>query len=407
MSFHTIDDGRGIFPQLCVELDVTNKPTNSTRVWTDITTDVRRISYVVGGRNDELQQSQPGTLRVTLSNKNAKYDPTNASGIGIKKRQWIRVRAQWNSVVYPRWMGILQTIPQTWPEAGADAVVTLSAIDALGIANLYDLEGQTFSSQQSDQRVSAVATLLGLTATLDDSGASLIVAVSDALPPNSQASTHLTDIENTENGFVFADWNGAIVFQSRHYRALNSASSSGTLGDGAGEIPYKDNTEVVSDDAYIGNASYVTTTNADGSTGSTETAMNSASADDYFQSTPDVLRRTILSSDTNEALACAQFLVNKYADPSPRIPKIDLGMRKTTAQWATVLAAANSTRFTFKRRASNVISEDVFVEQVSEEIVPNTSWKTSFQLSPATDQAVWILGDSVNGVLGSTTALSY
>jgi hypothetical protein len=405
LGFTNLDGGRGIFPELCVEIDVTNAPTNSTRVWTDITADVRQLRYTVGGRNDELQQSQPGSLTVILANRDSKYDPSNGSGIGVKRRQWIRVRAAWNGTVYPRWQGIISVIDQAWPEAGIDGIATITAADAMKVANLYDLKGQTFSSQQSDARVSAVAALLGLATNILDSGASTLVAVGTAFGVGSPAATHLTDVETTENGLVYANMSGQIEFQSRHYRPLNEATPVATIGDNAGEIPYKESSHVVSDDAYISSVAYVTPTNSDGSTGTPQTATSSTSSTEYFPSTPANAQRTILSSDTNEALNCAEYIVNKYGDPSPRVPAVELGIRKS--QWDIVLAATNSTRFTFKRRAANTFAEDVFVEQISEEIVPGSSWKTMFQLSPATDQAMWILGDSVNGVLGSTTRPGY
>ncbi|MCC7045033.1 MAG: hypothetical protein IT183_14305, partial [Acidobacteria bacterium] len=47
----------------------------------------------------------------------------------------------------------------------------------------------------------------------------------------------------------------------------------------------------------------------------------------------------------------------------------------------------------------------LFVEGVSEDIGAN-SWTTSFTTSPADTTAVWILGDSTYGVLGSTTRLA-
>lgn len=411
-AFTIIDpDGTGasrwMFPRLKVEIDATNAPTNATRVWTDVTADIRSLKYTLAGRNDELQQTQPGTLQVVFSNPTAKYDPTNGSGLGIKRRQWIRVRAQWAGVTYARWQGIITGIAQTWPQAGEDAIATVTASDALKVANLFDLYGQTFSSQRSDLRASTVGSLLGVTVTALDNGASTLVASSTPYAVNSPASQHLTEIETTENGLIYADSGGGITFHSRHYRALNKTTSVGTIGDGAGEIPYRDAAQVAVDDAYICNVAYVTPTNPDGSTGSVQSATDSASESRYFPSSPSQLQRTILSSDTNEALSCAQYLVNRYGDPSPRIPAVEIAGSRATSQWPAILGAANSTRFTFKRRAYNVISEDVFVEQISEEIVPNSAWKTTFQLSPAIDQAVWVLGSSVNSLLGQSTVVTY
>ena len=61
MSFHQID-GPGNLPLLEVCIDFTNNPTNGSRVWTDVTADIRQISYTRAGRSDALQQTATGSL---------------------------------------------------------------------------------------------------------------------------------------------------------------------------------------------------------------------------------------------------------------------------------------------------------------------------------------------------------
>src|SRR4051812_33820982 len=86
-------------PGLSVEIDFTNDPTNPTRVWTDITPDIRALTYTRSGRDDELQRTSAGTLTCTLDNRTGKYDPTNTTSPywpGVKRMRWIRVRAYWD-----------------------------------------------------------------------------------------------------------------------------------------------------------------------------------------------------------------------------------------------------------------------------------------------------------------------
>lgn len=405
MSFHAIDRN-GLLPQLEVSVDVTNVPTGVTRTWTDVTTDLRAstpLSYTLAGRNDELQTTTGGTFTGVFNNRAGKYDPTNGAGVGLKRGQWIRVRGQWNSVAYPRWQGIITSIVQSYPESGKDAVTTVQAMDVMKIAGLYDLATNTFAAQRSDVRAAAIATLIGLTLVADDNGASTLVAVAGALSVGSIALNYLEQIEQTENGLIFADASGNLRFQSRHYRLLNSATAVATIGESAGEIPYR-SVEVNIDDSYIYNDVMVTPTNADGSAGTTQTAVNSSSQSLYFKR---ALARTILSSDTTEALSCAQFLTSVYGDPAPRIPAVELMGVRATSKWPTILSIVNSQRFTFKRRAAVTISQDVYVERVSETIVAGAEWRTTLQLSPAVDRLGWVLGSAVYSKLGQTTAVTY
>jgi hypothetical protein len=64
-----------------VEIAFASTPftTAASTVWTDVTADVRALSFN-RGRSQELDQFQAGTCTVTLSNANRKYDPTNAAG---------------------------------------------------------------------------------------------------------------------------------------------------------------------------------------------------------------------------------------------------------------------------------------------------------------------------------------
>lgn len=404
---------RGILPHLKIELDVTNEPTNPTRVWTDITSDVRGLRSQRSGRIDELQRTQPGKKTLTVKSANAKYDPTNPSGIGIRRTQWIRYRARWGVTDYDRWQGVVTSISQAWPQAGTvTSVVTITAYDAMKPLTLYDLQGATFPAETSDARVTAICTLAGIPVTIDDPGASTLVPISTALPKQSYADQHLQQVELTENGLIFAGPDGAIHFQSRHYRTLHSQTAKATIGDTPGTVLYRDSATVESDDNYLVNLVTVTPTNADGSLGTPEVASDPTSETDHFSRSSSQIDRTILVSDPSEALACAQFLVGRYKEPSPRIPSADLIgsqiSRRAPSLWAAILGANNSDRFTFQRSAAgNTITEDCFVEQITETIVPNTSWDINFQLSPADTATYWLAQTAGFGEAQVHTIASY
>jgi len=400
-TYHNVDPTGTLLPQVGIEIDFTNDPTNPTRAWTDVTADVRSISYSLSGRNDILQQTAPGTLTMVLSNQSGNYDPANTAGAhypGVKRMRWIRVRGKWSGVEYNRWMGLITSWVVEWPGSGKDSIVTVTASDALKVLNLLDLGGQDFPAQRTDQRVGAVCTLAGLTSTLD-TGASSVVD-SGTISTGTNGLAHLQEVENTENGRLFAAADATITFQSRHYRLLNSLTAAGTIGDAAGEIPYRDAT-FTSDDANIWNEIVVTP-----SGGTPVTAGGTASQTRYYERT---LTRDLLTSNQDEAADAADYLLAFFQDPSPKLPAITLLGASATSSWPTILASQNSQRFTFRRRPTygGTIQTDGYIEQISEAIIPGSSWETTLQLLPAADQAAWVAGDSVYGVAGVTTIASY
>jgi hypothetical protein len=50
---------------------------------------------------------------------------------------------------------------------------------------------------------------------------------------------------------------------------------------------------------------------------------------------------------------------------------------------------------------------DVFIERVSDVVIPGRDWRVTFDLSPALDQTVWVLGHATLGVVGTTTRAGY
>lgn len=392
---------RGLLPHLRVDIDFTNDPTNATRVWTDVTADVRGdIRLTRGGRNHVLQRSEAGTLSLVLDNRAADYDPTNASSPhypGVKRRRWMRVRGRIGVTDIPRWKGLIEGIRQHWPGAGHDATVEITASDATKVLALFDLEGLSYSSETTGTRIGHVLDDAGVTAYDLDTGQTTIVAAA-AFAQGVSALSHLQQVEESENGILFAAGDGQIIFQDRHYRLLNSGTSLATIGDNDGEIPYREaELDLGDDDLWT-----IVSVTPDG--GSPQTVTDAAAVDAHYETR---LSRTILSSSAIEAQSAAEWLLQRFADSSPRVPSVELIGQRDPTTWPTILAAENSDRFTWTRRAdAHTLEMDVFVERVADVISLN-DWRVLLDLSPAEDQVGWVLGDPVYGLLGETTVLTY
>lgn len=399
MSFVSLGS---LVPSICVEADATTNPTATSRSWTDITSLVRELSFTRSGRNLELNRSTSGTLSAVCDDRGGAV-----TGLGLRKRQWIRVRAQWLGVTYARWQGVLETLPRKWPGQGADQLVEMHAADAFKVLGLTDLAGETFAAQRNDERVSAILALANLTAGSIDTDTDDADAVTDPFAARSMALDYLLQVEASENGQLLANPDGTVDFQGRHWRFRHSLTSKGTFGESMSQIPYFDDVELDDDDSLIANVINVMPFGAS----TAVTVINSASTAKHW---PTSLDRQLLSSSPTLALDAAQWLANRYGDPSPRIPSIRVDLAAVARQTggsalvATLLGANNSDRFTWDRAASTAISDDVYVEQISETIdVRGGSWEMTFQLSPSVDDVTWLAGDPVYGLAGVTTRGGY
>jgi hypothetical protein len=391
-------------PSFTFEVDFTNDPSNGSRVWTDVSQYVRQWSSTRAGRNSELARTEPGTATVLLDNRDGRFDPSNTSSPyypGVKRMRYCRMSATWLGVTYRRWMGLVELWSQEWPQAGKDATVALTATDNLKVLNQYDLAGKSYSSQLTSARVSAVLTDVGLTSSTIATGESSVGA-SGTFAAGTTALEHLQATAETENGLFFAEGDGTFVFQNRNYRLTNanSVTSRGTIGDRVTQdIPYL-TAKFDLDDAFLYNTVGVTP-----SGGSEQTASDSVSIASYFARR---LTRSSLSTSATDALNTAQYLVQRYADPSSMVPSVEVIGAANTAKWPLILSAVNSERFTFRRGATgNTISTDVFIERVADVVTPGRDWRVKFELSPAIDQSGWVAGDATYSLAGTSTRAVY
>lgn len=423
-------------PTLIIEIDFAAEPTTGTRQWTDVTEWVRSASWQTSGRQHELQRTDAGTLTVLLDNNDARFDPTNTNSTyypGVKRMRWIRARAYWQSAYYTRWTGLVESWSQEWPSAGHDATCVVRATDAFKILSLYDLGDLSFTETTTGGRIAEVLDVVGCGVGSIDAGQTTIPD-DGPLSVGTKALSYIQDIAETENGLVFADQDGNIRFQDRHYRINETTSlvSIATIGDGAtvgdtlvleedgvSQIRLEDNSGSLAPEeasAAVEEIPYATgqldyddsdvwpTVQVTPKDGTLETASNVISQSLHFDR---VLSRTSMSDSQVEALAAAQWLSGIYADPAPRIPTVELQGRADSSWWTTILGITMSQRYTWIRRAAETISTDVHVERITETVDPYQGWRTSLQFSPATNSSYWLLETAGFGELDETATLAY
>jgi hypothetical protein len=400
----------GICPTIEVAFDYQNDPTSVTTTWTDITPYL--VSYSRSPvRANEFDQPGPAGASFVFRNDDARFIPDNTTGPyygNLKPYRRIRVRAQWAGVTYNRYFGYIVDWPQSWDQYGLNQYVQINAVDALAPLEIYDLQGQSFSSKLTGAAIQDVLTAAAVPSSSLDTGNSTIVA-SGTLSTGAYALQRIKDIAATENGVCYANGAGVVNFHDRHRRITGGASvnSQGTIGDGGpGEIPYTDPRPAFGDVWPIVNV----TPNG----GSVQTATNAAAAASFFNRTLNYpTGGSYLVSSATEAALAAQYISNRYSTPTTRINQVTLIGTANPQMWATILNLDTSNKVLFKRRyrsngaISGTITLTEFVEGYADDVQIGKDWRITVPLSPADIQSYWLLGDSVYGLLGQTTRLVY
>jgi len=121
------------YPTPIVEIAFTDGPYVVSPTWTDVTSYVREM-MIDRGISDDWTLVADGLAVVTLSNRDRRFDPFNASGPyygNLLPRRQIRIRATYASTTYDVFRGFISGWPPEWTDAGYDSTVTLSCFDAL------------------------------------------------------------------------------------------------------------------------------------------------------------------------------------------------------------------------------------------------------------------------------------
>lgn len=301
-----------------------------------------------------------------------------------------------------------QVSPVTPTGASATAVTTL-AFFAGSLKNLamYDAPmtptralarwhaGRTFTGEHSGTRISRILDTAAWPTALRSIATGDSLVGSQALE-GQKALTALEQVLDTEQGNLFIDGSGQVVFDNR--RARYNGTSLATFGDGPGEFHYAGGLLVQLDEREIVNDWQVSRTG-----GITARDQDLASQAEYFPSSNSV---ATIAVDDEAVVYTLEYLLSRYAQPVERIPQLVLNPQVDPSLWPQVLGREIGDQITAIRRPGAAVAKtgDFFIESIAHDVSGGT-WKTTWQLSPASVAQVFEL-ESDHGRLGGSCPLS-
>lgn len=274
-----------------------------------------------------------------------------------------------------------------------------TALTGAQILDHYTVGAAAFKGETTGERVTRVLDEIGWPAGLRsiDTGDTYLGTYR---PASRTAMDYLRELERTEQGLLFFDVDGNLVFQDRDTRW--TATSVATLSDdgAGGAVKYTD-AERTSDIDTIRNV--VTATWERGAI----TRRNTASITSYGEAR-ETIDASVLPTG-RAASTLAAYVIRERKDPTARVEQITAPLRISTGdnEAETLLAVDLGDRVTWERTPVGIspqVAKTLQVQGIGHRIGVSR-WDVTLFTSPQTDHAdapYLTMGDATYGQIGAT-----
>lgn len=369
--------------------------------WTDVTSDCKAIS-VQRGKSRELEQYQAGRCVVELDNLGRDYDPLNLSGPHVadgvtlvKPGRRIRVFATHpvTEVEYPVFYGVVRD----WDvdlSGAPDPIARCLATDAMfELANTK--VGVTTSAALSGVVVGEILADAGIVNYDVDEGNSTLQATTF----EGTAQAALRVVEQSEQGHLFVERDGSVVFLERHALLEQTRHNTSQATFGAGTLELGAPPDVRYESDLVKNHVLVTRAG-----GSEQEAIDSASVNEYGERLLSL--SGLASEDDSAALALAQYLIGDRAQPAVRVRSITIAPQAHDDLMTQALARLLLDRVTvsWTPLGGSVVTQNVHLIGIQHDFRPPAPMVTTFTCAPVSPMGAWRLGVGELGDASGPTA---
>ena len=279
------------------------------------------------------------------------------------------------------------------------------ALTAQQVADHYAAGAGVFYAQNTGARINSVLNVAGWPAADRSLGVGDTTIQAGTLT-NSSALDHIQNCMDAENGLFFMTGAGVAKFVNRGARLMPPYTvSQGTFGDGGElELLYVDIALDYSDLQLWNDIRYTRFG------GTVQLASDTASQTRYYART--LVKDGLLANTDNETLQAAQWARDRFRNPALRVQRVIFdGEADPDDLYPHLFGRELGDRVTVRKTPPGGgarIEQVGHIEQIDHEFIAlGGLWVTAWQMSPADLQLYWILEHATQGILGSTTVLSY
>ena len=366
----------------------------------DLTPDVRQIT-ITRGRNLQRDQYEAGTAVVRVLDPNSYFNPQNTSspyyGYLVPLRK-IRISATTDTTQKFLFSGYTTEYRYTYDQAEQMGYVDIYVADAFRLFQLSQVTTVTGATagQDTGTRIGKILDALSFPTSMRT------LATGDSLcqadpATNRTALGALKNAEFSEQGAMYADGSGNIIFKNRN-AVVSSISGTPIEFNQTTGIPYR-NLVFAFDDKLIINQASMTRVG-----GSLQFAENTASAIRYF---PHAYNQTDLVIDTDaNALNIARTYVATRAETTIRIDAMTVDLLDPSVPTDTMIGLDyfSNCRITNVQPDGSEIVKTLQVQGLNWNITPNAMQVTVTTLEPIVDG--FVIGSAERGIIG-VSAMTY
>ena len=364
----------------------------------DVTEFCNSIS-VRRGRDRVTDHYNNGTATVTFIDQTGDFDPSNESGpyFGeILPMRQLRIAATYSGTEYLLFTGFITSWDYEYQKGFDGAFVTVQAEDAFRVLNLTQVEEIAGSAPQDlpGTRINELLDEANWPSSLRQISAGEVELLDDPWTVRAALAAMQT-IEDTENGALYCDTSGKVVFKSRVDVATASVQTATVFSDNGSDIAYQ-GIDFSLDDSELANDVIV---EAEG--GEPQQADDATSIETYFRRT--LSRTGLMFYDDNDAYSQARRILSYRKDVKLRINSITLDCSTDSNRVLPALTLDFNDPIEVNKTnpGSVALSALLTVQGINHDIRPD-SWQTTLTTAfPLT--SAFVLGSTQFGILGTSS----
>ena len=362
----------------------------------DLSDTTRQIT-ITRGRSVQQDTYQAGTATIRVYDPNSYFSPQNTSSpyypnvVPLRK---LRVSATAGGITHWLFSGYTTDYKYSYDQAENMGYVDILCTDAFRLLNMAQITtvADATAGQTTGTRIGKILDAMDFPASLRSISTGSTTCQADSGSTRSGLDA-LKNAEFTEQGALYVNADGALVFKSRDEVVASLNETPIEFNQTTG-IPYK-NLQLALDDKLIINRSDFTALG-----GTTQTVTNEASITKYFPH--GIVQQNLIAQTDAQVLDIAKIYVATRAETTQRIDSMLVDLMDSEVPTATMLGLDyfSNLHITNVQPDGSTVNKTLQCQGLAWSITPNSIQVTVTTLEPIVEG--FIIGNSNYCIIGQS-----